>query len=86
MPTVKIETNIAKPIMAQTIYRLTDRQIEALRAGANGNAAAMRGSRMGGAKHRMIDRLVEMRLITETYPRRTTPAGDAVLAALAPKS
>lgn len=86
MPTVTIETNIAKPIMAQTIYSLTDRQIEALRAGAKGNAHAVRGSSMGGAKRRMIDRLVEMGLITETFPRRSTPAGDAVLAALATKS
>lgn len=86
MPTVTIQTNIAKPLVATTIYSLTARQIEALRAAAKGNAAALRGSSMGGAKRRMIDRLMEMGLITETYPRRTTPAGDAVLAALATKS
>ena len=56
--------------------RLTDRQFEALEAGAKGNAWALRGSSMGGAKRRMIERLVKMGLLTEEFPRRTTDAGN----------
>ena len=64
-------------------YMLTERNIEALRAGAKGNAfALMPGNHMGGAKKRMIDKLVGMGLLTASYPRKTTPAGDAVLAVL----
>ena len=61
--------------------RHTQRQIETLRAAATkGNAYATKGSRMGGAKTRMIDRMIEAGLLTNTYPIKATQAGMALLA------
>jgi hypothetical protein len=67
---------------ANATHELTAPQVRALRYGARGNAFAMPGHNAGGAKARMIDRLIKRGLLTDAYPRITTAEGDAVLAAI----
>ena len=60
---------------------LTNPQANMLYAGwKNGNAWAAKGSGMGGAKRRMLDRLTTAGLLTDAFPRRPTLAGMQALA------
>lgn len=65
--------------------KLTVRQIEALIAARDkGGAVFVRGSRMGGAKMRMVWRLVEMGLLYDRPPYPLTVAGFDVLGSAQP--
>ncbi|MCE6958044.1 hypothetical protein LAZ40_03110 [Cereibacter sphaeroides] len=62
--------------------KLTRRQIEALIAGRDaGGAIHVRGSRVGGAKHRMCQRLAGLGLLEPAPPYVLSSAGHAWLAA-----